>query len=125
MNDATQTGVAMAAIAMIATVMGSVISYLKDRDKLRYDNELAALKHQNAGQATQLATLTVAQIECERRHRECEEKHQTNSQQIAEIRAMLLQKKDDAGELRICDIERVLAGKKDDTAEHRPVSPPK
>jgi len=125
MNDATQTGVAMAAIAMIATVMGSVISYLKDRDKLRYDNEFATLKHQNAGQATQLAILTVAQSECERRHRECEEKHQTNSQQIAEIRAMLLQKKDDAGELRICDIERVLAGKKDDTAEHRPVSPPK
>lgn len=44
MNEATQTGVAMAAIGMVGTVVGLLIGWLKDRDKLRYDAEFAKLK---------------------------------------------------------------------------------
>lgn len=44
MNEATQTGVAMAAIGMIGTIVGLLVGYLKDRDKLKYDAEFATLK---------------------------------------------------------------------------------
>ena len=35
MNETTQTGVAMAAIAAVSTIAGLLIGWLRDRDKLR------------------------------------------------------------------------------------------
>lgn len=57
MNEATQTGVAMAIVGMIGTVAGLLVGYFKDRDKLRYDHELGGLRAQNAGQARQIEAL--------------------------------------------------------------------
>lgn len=71
MNDSTQNGAMMAGIGMLGTVIGLLIGWLRDRDKLRYDNELALLKQR--------------QKECEQEHAECMEKHQESTAEIAKL----------------------------------------
>lgn len=109
MNDATQTGFAMAAIGLAGTIAGLFFGWLKDRDKLKFGDEVTALKAQNTVQAGQIAaqelkitSLTAIQAACEQRHKECEEKHKTT-------------------ETRIADIERSLEAKKDKTSDHEPL----
>lgn len=92
MNDATQTGFAMAAIGLAGTIAGLFFGWLRDRDKLQYDAKFTALQTQNSTQAAQIATLADTQAECEKRHKECEDQHKTT-------------------ELRIRDIEQALAKK--------------
>lgn len=102
MNEATQTGVAMAAMGMIGTIVGLIVGFLKDRDKLRFDSDLAALKTQNTTQAAQIADNTKKLQDCEEKHRDCEEKHVSMVERMVEI-------------------ERSLAGKKDETSDHKPL----
>lgn len=89
MNDATQTGVAMAAIAMISTVAGLVVGYFRDRDKLRYDNELSGLRAQNTAQAKQMADQDVKIAELKRTHDECEAQHRDTSARLAVLEKAL------------------------------------
>ncbi len=102
MNEATQTGAAMAAIGMAGTLVGLIVGYFKDRDKLKYDAEFAALKNQNAGQATQIATQAVQIGALVKQHDECQDRARTQ-------------------DARLASIEAALAHKKDDTAAHKPV----
>lgn len=85
MNDATQTGVAMAVIGLLGTISGLFFGWLKDREKLRYDTEFAALKTQNATQATQIATLT-------QEHAKCQEQNRSTEARLASIEAALAAK---------------------------------
>ncbi len=111
MNDTTQTGIAMAALAMIGTVVGTVVGYFRDRDKLRHDVQLKALETQNKTQAEQIATqaeqiatqgkritrLTQISRKRDRKHRECEEQHQATAARLEQIESKLAQKKDASG----------------------------
>lgn len=73
MNEATQTGAAMAAIGMVGTVVGLLIGYLKDRDKLRYDAEFAKIRAQ--------------QERCEEESKKCNEEHAIAKREIANLHA--------------------------------------
>lgn len=103
MNEATQTGAMMAGIGMLGTVIGLIVGYFKDRDKLKYDAEFAALKNQNAGQATQIATQAV-QIselvkqhdECQGRAREQESRARAQDARLAVLEAAMSHKIDDS-----------------------------
>lgn len=106
MNEATQTGVAMAAIGLVGTIAGLFFGWLKDRDKIKFDKKLTdqaaqiqTLTTQNAtqgtqmaAQATQIATLTTTQADCEKKHKECEEKHKTTETRIEALEGKLGQK---------------------------------
>ncbi len=54
MPEAALNGVLMAVIGFLGTLAGYAFSFLRDRDKLRYDAALVALKRQHK--------------DCERRH---------------------------------------------------------
>jgi len=70
-DPATWSAVALAAVAAVGSFMTAVLGYLRDRDKLRYDAQLAALevktdacheerdglKAQNTGQQAQINDL--------------------------------------------------------------------
>jgi hypothetical protein len=87
MDPATQQGAAMAAIGLAGTLAGLFFGWLRDRDKLRYDQEFAALKTQNATQATQIATLT-------REHAECKEQSRLTESRLLALERAIEQKKD-------------------------------
>ncbi len=96
MNEATQTGVAMAAIAAVCTVAGALLGWLKERDKLQFDAKLAALQAQNTNQESRILALTATQDECEEgqrraedRARSCEEKHATTESRLSEIERIM------------------------------------
>ncbi len=91
MNDATQTGVAMAFIAAACTIAGQFIGWLRDRDKLRYDKDLADLKSQNSGQAAQITVLSAGQKACEEKHQACEQEQQSLKTDVRDIKLALAQ----------------------------------
>lgn len=95
MTEATQTGVAMAAIGMIGTVVGLIVGVVKDRDKLKYDKKItdqdakiAVLTIQNTQQAAEMVSLR-------HQHTECVEQHKTVEAELVQIRLSLAGKKDD------------------------------
>lgn len=99
MNGDVQTGVAMAAIALISSVAGMIVGYFKDRDKLKYDAEFASLKNQNANQAKQIAdsagTIAVLQRdqqECLERHQECLDQHEQTERRLKALEESLSKK---------------------------------
>jgi hypothetical protein len=103
MDPAIQQAGMMAAIGLAGTIAGLFFGWLRDREKYRYDLDVANLKSQNTTQAGQIATLTTqnatqaAQIaaltltvnECQKQHRECEEKHRTSDARLAAVEDVL------------------------------------
>lgn len=89
MNDATQTGVAMAALTMVGTVVGVVVGYFKDRDKLRYDSELSGLRTQNAAQAKQMSDQDTEIAVLKKTHQECEKQHTETNARLVETNERL------------------------------------
>jgi type II secretory pathway pseudopilin PulG len=94
MNDSTQTGVAMALIAAVCTIAGYVVGWLKDRDKLRYGEEICALKAQNTVQQSQIEANATALVECKEAHDACKDMQQATNERLSGIEQALTTKKD-------------------------------
>lgn len=96
MNDSTQTGVAMAAIAAVCTIVGQLFGWLRDRDKLHNDKqlteqsvEIASLKSQNTAQAKQMSEQDTEIAELKRTHADCESQHRDTSARLAALERAL------------------------------------
>ena len=89
MNDQTQTGVAMAVIAMVGVAIGKLSDYFTSRDKLRYDTQLVGLQTQNTAQAKQMAEQDAEIAELKRTHAECEAQHRDTSARLAVLERAL------------------------------------
>lgn len=116
MNEATQTGVAMAAIATISTVAGLVIGWLRDRDKLQYDQRLSSqdaqigvLTRQNEAQAREMGELKTEIASCQQKHEaERTAKHELRDQlHTIQLKVQLME-------------DRAKLRHGDDAADHRP-----
>ena len=102
MTPETQTGVAMAGIGMVGTIVGLLVGFLKDRDKLKHD---AATVRRDAD----IAILKEHQQRCEDEARRCREEHALAQAEIAKLHARDV---DDKSELQsqIDAIVRTIAG---------------
>lgn len=84
-NDATWIGVAMAGIALIGTIVGNLVSYFKDRDKLIYDRKVVQLEAK-VGECEEKHALTQEKLtKCEEGHQESSARHDETERRLAAL----------------------------------------
>ena len=83
--DVTWIGVAMSFIALIGTIANNVVSYFKDRDKLKYDRKVIELEN-HVADCNEHHKATTAKLQlCEEQHRESADRHEDAERRLAAL----------------------------------------
>ncbi len=83
-------------IGVSSLFVAGLFAWLNKRDANRHDEELRALRNQNASQAAQIAALAAKHRDCEENHAatrkklyECEEKHVSVERRVVRLEELV------------------------------------
>lgn len=84
-QQATWIGVALSVIALFGTIANNVVSYFKDRDKLKYDRKVIELEGHVEKCNEQHEETKVELAECKESHLESTARHDETERRLAAL----------------------------------------